>query len=239
MATKFGFLSRLNFLQDLASVCISKVNPAIIHNLEKYYIIKKVHYLSAIDDMEGDYLEFGVFTGSSFCHSIRSYRELAHLNPNHLKTRFWGFDSFGGFGTLATDDVHTFYTDENFAASLPQVNSRVRRVAKRDIDYQLVPGFFSDSLKNGVSQYSLCKARIIFIDSDTYSSANEALIFCLPIVQEGTYIILDDYFSYKGSMGKGVARAFTEFVERGKLEVRRVFTYGMGGVVYVVSAVMK
>ena len=71
MTNKFGFLSKLTFLQDFASNIIAKINPAVTHNLEKYHAIKKVMYLTAIEDIEGDYLEFGVFTGSSFCHSIR------------------------------------------------------------------------------------------------------------------------------------------------------------------------
>lgn len=214
---------------------ISAVNPAIIHNIEKYYILKKVHYLSTIEDVEGDYLEFGIYTGSSFCHSIRCCRGLAYLNPNILNTRFFGFDSFVGFGDLAVDDKHPFYTDENFATSQAKVDRRVGRAAKNDIEYKLVAGFFSDSLQHGAKHFGLTKARIIFIDSDTYSSANEALTFCLPIVQEGTFVILDDYYSYKGSLENGVARAFAEFKAKGDLEVRQVFNYGMGGAVYVVS----
>lgn len=238
MAGKFGFLSKLNFLQDWVSALIVGVNPAVVHNIEKYYVLKKVHYLSAIEDVEGDYLEFGVFTGSSFCHSIRCCRRMARWNGKMTDTRFFGFDSFSGFGKLSEDDRHPFYTDENFATSLDQVDRRVGKVAG-NIRYKLVPGFFSDSLKHGPAHLGIAKSRIIFIDSDTYSSANEALTFCLPIVQHGTFVVLDDYFSYRGSEERGVARAFAEFVLRGGLKVRRVFTYGMGGVVYVVAGITK
>jgi len=79
----------LNFLQDLASLILAKINPAIIHNIEKYLIIKKVHYLSAIENIDGDYLEFGVFTGSSFRYSIRFCKAMVKLNPNVLKTNFF------------------------------------------------------------------------------------------------------------------------------------------------------
>ncbi len=235
MATKFGFLSKLEFLQDWASSLIAGVNPAVVHNLEKYHTLKKVHYLSTIEDVEGDYLEFGIFTGSSFCHSIRCCRKMARLNHKMLQTRFFGFDSFSGFGTLDEDDMHPFYTDENFATNLTQVDRRVSRVAN-GIAYKLVPGFFSDSLKVGPAHYGINKTRIMFIDSDTYSSASEALTFCLPTIQEGTFVVLDDYYSYRGSEERGVARAFAEFVAQGGLTVRHVFTYGMGGAVYVVSA---
>jgi hypothetical protein len=54
-------------------------------------------------------------------------------------------------------------------------------------------------------------------------------------VQLGTFIILDDYYSYKGSTSKGVTKAFDEFLSNTGIKVRRVFTYGMGGAVFVVS----
>jgi len=234
MATKFGFLSQLEFLQDWSSALIAGINPAIVHNLAKYHTLKKVHYLSAIEDVAGDYLEFGVFTGSSFCHSIRCCKQLAKMNPKTLNTTFYGFDSFAGFGKLAEEDRHPFYADENFATSLSAVHRRVQRVVG-SIKFKLIPGFFCDSLKNGASQLGIDKSRIIFIDSDTYASANEALTFCIPTIQEGTFIILDDYFSYRGSESRGVARAFSEFILQCGIKARCVFTYGMGGAVYIVS----
>jgi hypothetical protein len=54
-------------------------------------------------------------------------------------------------------------------------------------------------------------------------------------VQEGTLVVLDDFYSYRGSEERGIARAFAEFVEQGRLKVRHVFTFGMGGAVYIVS----
>ena len=234
MASKFGFLSKLEFLQGWASKLISGINPAVIHNIEKYYVLKKVHYLSAIEAVDGDYLEFGVFTGSSFCHSIRCSRKVSYLNPLVSRTKFFGFDSFNGFGEISDEDEHPFYTDENFDTDFNIVIHRVKKVAK-DIDFQLIPGFFSDSLASGPSKFGINKARIIFVDSDTYSSSIEALTFCKEILQLGTFIILDDYYSYKGSSSKGVTRAFNEFLIDSGVSVRRVFTYGMGGAVFIIS----
>lgn len=230
----FGFLLKLEFLQNWASTFIAYLNPAIVHNLEKYHALKKVHYLSAMEDIRGDYLEFGVFTGSSFCHSIRCFKKLLRLNPNMSNTKFYGFDSFAGFGSLDEEDKHPFYTDENFAANLSKVESRVGRVAGH-VAFQLVPGFFSESLKHGAQKMGIEKSRIIFIDSDTFVSANQALSFCKPTVQLGTFIVLDDYFSYKGREDRGVRRAFSKFVTECQIKVRKVCTYGMGGVVFVVS----
>ncbi|MET1413005.1 class I SAM-dependent methyltransferase [Roseibium sp. HPY-6] len=194
-------------------------------------------YLSFIEAVDGDYLEFGVFTGSSFTHAMRCAKASERFLPNgKVMPRFFGFDSFSGFGDLAKEDVHPFYQDENFSTSFEDVDKRARKTAK-SLEYQLVPGFFSESLKDGPEKFELSKARIVFIDSDTYSSSLEALTFCLPLIQDGTIIILDDYFSYRGSRKHGVAAAFSQIVDQGKLDVRQLMTYGMGGCCFVVSAV--
>ena len=234
--SQFGILSKLNFLQNWASAIIARVNPAIIHNIEKYSALKKVHYLSAIEGVEGDYLEFGVYTGSSFCHSIRCCKKLLKLNPNLKSTKFFGFDSFEGFGKLDNDDKHPFYTDQNFATSFDKVQKRVKSISG-PFNFNLIKGFFSDSLKNGSSNLGIKKARVVFIDSDTYSSSKDAFNFVIDTIQEGTFIVLDDYYSYKGSEFKGVALAFNEFVDKGKFNTRHVLNYGMGGVVYIISKI--
>ena len=181
-----------------------------------------------------DYLEFGVYTGSSFCHSIRCCKYTEKLNPKVLNTKFYGFDSFSGFGEISEEDKHPFYTDSNFDTSFENVNNRVKKISKGG-NFKLIKGFFNESLKKGANSIGISKSRIIFIDSDTYSSAQEALEFCIPTLQLGTFIILDDFFSYKGSLDKGVSKAFYEFINIAKVEVRDIFTYGMGGKVFVVS----
>lgn len=236
MASEFGILARFEFLQSLASKFISTINPAVIHNLEKYYVLKKVHYLAAIENLEGDYLEFGVFTGSSFCHSIRCYKSCKYLYKSAHEMKFMGFDSFSGFGTLEGSDIHSFYTDQNFQTEKNRVEKRVSKV-KGALDATLVEGFFKDTLDKVPRYYSIDSAAIVFIDSDTYESSRDALRFCETIVKEGTFIILDDFFSYRGSSSKGVKRAFDEFVKQMNCEVRDVYTYGMGGKVFVIDRI--
>jgi hypothetical protein len=63
------------------------------HNLRKYLALKKVHYLTAKSGIEGDYLDFGVFSGSSLAHSIRAYNSISGVDNRKYKTQFYGFDS--------------------------------------------------------------------------------------------------------------------------------------------------
>lgn len=234
---KFGIIEKLYFLQDFLSHLVSNFNPAILHNIAKYIAIKKVHYLSGIEDIKGDYLEFGVYTGSSFCHSIRCSIAMAKISKNATFTKFYGFDSFAGFGELKTDDAHPFYVDHNFITSIDLVHSRIKKIVSSDELYKLVPGFFEDTLTTKPATYGVTLARIVFIDSDTYTSAKLAFNFISKITVPGTYFILDDFFSYKGNSERGVAKAFMEFTKDNNLSVRNVFNYGMGGSVFIVSSV--
>ena len=81
------------------------------------------------------------------------------------------------------------------------------------------------------------KARIVFIDSDTYNSAKAALNFLKQSIQEGTIIILDDFFSYRGSLTKGVAGATYEFMKKMNVQFRELASYGMGGKVVIISKI--
>ncbi len=234
MASNFGILAKLDFLQTITSNLIAGVNPAIIHNIGKYMALKKVHYLTCVEHLEGDYLEFGVFTGSSFTHSIRCSKKMEKIFPGINDCNFYGYDSFEGFGDIEESDIHSFYTDENFATNYKMVSKRVKKAAGK-FKYKLIKGFFNDTLKNGALSDGISKSRVIFIDSDTYSSSKEALNYCLPTIQIGTYIVLDDFFSYKGVETRGVAKAFNEFIEVGGFSSRKVMDYGMGGSVFVIS----
>jgi len=145
---------------------------------------------------------------------------------------FFGYDSFEGFGNISEIDKHKFYTDINFETSYKKTKQRILKLVDES-KFSLVKGFFEDSLS------SMCtkKARIVFIDSDTYNSAKAALNFLKQSIQEGTIIILDDYFSYKGSLNKGVAGATYEFMKKMKIEFRELASYGMGGKIVIISKI--
>ena len=235
---KWGLLMKLQFLQGWSSRFISFVNPAIIHNLEKYYAIKKALYLSLIEDIDGDYIEFGVFEGSSFSHAIKCYLNLKKFKPKKQEICFFGFDSFEGFGELDNSEHHPFYQDLHFECSYNNVIKRISKISK-NVKFRLIKGFFKSTLATPSDYYGIKKARIIFIDCDTYSSALLALNFCINIIIPGTILILDDYFSYRGSSSKGVAGAFNMIKSKNNINFREIFSYGMGGKVFICDELAK
>ena len=71
--------------------------------------------------------------------------------------------------------------------------------------------FFQNMLFRIISKLKSNLAKVIFIDSDTYSSAFLTLNYLRPVIHVNTIIILDDYFSYKGMQDKGVYVVFKNF----------------------------
>jgi hypothetical protein len=155
---------------------------------------------------------------------------------NRDGTRFFGFDSFEGFGELNDSDVHNFFQDENFSTDFKRVSKRVKKFEKY-FDIKLIKGFFNESLKCGAAALGIDKAKIIFIDSDTYTAAKDVFDFCTPIVQNGTILVLDEMMGYKGNAKAGEALAFKQFLEKNKFAATEFFKYGQGGRVYVLSGV--
>ncbi|MCB9799912.1 MAG: class I SAM-dependent methyltransferase [Candidatus Omnitrophica bacterium] len=205
------------------------------HNLGKYHVLKKAFYLTALEQLEGDYLEFGVFTGSSFIFSTKVHRSLSYLGGQ--KTRFFGFDSFSGFGDIHEHDKHPFYLNNIFKVNKDKVIRNIKNKTQKS-ETRIVEGYFNETLRGKkASDYGIEKARIIFIDCDLKEPAREALAFSLPALQQGTVIVLDDYFSYKGDSTLGVCGALTEVLQGFPgIKLREVCPYGYGGIVFIVSS---
>ena len=54
------------FIQNFVANIATFIPPYLEFSLGKYFAIKKAMYITAHDRTSGSYLEFGVFTGSSF-----------------------------------------------------------------------------------------------------------------------------------------------------------------------------
>lgn len=231
----FKVLSRLFFLQNILSYLVCKLlSPVLVHNLSKYFALKKAFYLVNLEELEGDYIEFGVFTGSSFVAAMNS----TYLGfTRQIERKFVGFDSFEGFGELDAEDMHPFYKNLNFQTDYNSVFKRVKKIAKkRKVDFMLVKGFFDDTcVGKKPIDYELRKMAVCLIDCDTYQGAIAALDFITPMIQQGSILILDDFFSYRGRQDRGMYRALVSWKEKNGISLRKLSDYGMGGVIFVLG----
>ena len=127
-----NFIANSNLLQFLASKFILYIPLSISHNFAKYNIIKKIIYTISIDEIEGDYTEFGCFTGSSLKHAHRCIKKFS------VDKNIFGFDSFQGF----PKELHKEFKSENFKVDYKKIIKLENKYPK----IKIFKGFFSTSL---------------------------------------------------------------------------------------------
>jgi len=146
-----------------------------------------------VENREGCYLEFGVFSG-------RSINWIASHNPD--KT-VYGFDSFEGL----PEDWMLHFKAKVFAVnSLPPVEKNVK----------LIKGWFNETLPGFVASLN-DDVAFLHVDCDLYSST-KTIFECLgDKIKSGTIIVFDEYFNYPGWQ-RGEFKAFQEFVQERNLK---------------------
>jgi len=230
-----SLVKRYPWIQNIIGSIYVRCPAMMEHNLGKYHALKKAFYLTALENLHGDYLEFGVFTGGSFVFATKAHRTTCGVSK--VTTAFFGFDSFKGFGAQAAEDMHPFYTDQNFAVCEKRIVSNIKKQTKHE-KVTLVSGFFEKTLSHDPSLYGIKAARIIFIDCDLKDPALLALRFSRQLIQKGTILMMDDFYSYRGAPDLGVSGAYNQFLhENSQISTRRLFDYGYGGVGVIFTAV--
>lgn len=124
-------------------------------------------------DELGDYLEFGVFYGTSLLRMQR-----ASADAGLARIRLVGFDSFEGLPESADVEGEGVWRAGEFHASFGGAR---RYLTSRGADWNritLVPGWYDDTLTPDTAErLGLRKASVIMVDCDLYSSTVPCLRF--------------------------------------------------------------
>jgi hypothetical protein len=195
---------RVPYLSELFNQGLSKTGG----------LLAAFHYLSRIG-LEGDYLEFGVFRGETFRNAIRAARQgYRATHPGGFPGRFLAFDSFQGLPAVASmDDPVNLYSAGEFAASQNDFENTLGSL-RQQARVEVVPGWFNETLRPETAQrLAIRKAAFVNIDCDLYESTLSVLQFITPMLQTGTVLYFDDWFSLRGSMAHGEARAAREWLD--------------------------
>jgi hypothetical protein len=222
-----GLLLRVPYLSELFNQGLSKTMG----------LLAGFHLLSRIE-VEGDYLEFGVFRGETFRNAIRAARQgFRATKQGRFPGRFLAFDSFEGLPhTASMGDGVNPYARAEFAASRADFERTLGDLARRH-PVEVVAGWFDETLTAATAErLRLGKAAFVNVDCDLYESTVPVLRFVTPLLQTGTILYFDDWFSYRGSMDHGEARAVREWLERHP-EIRLVDyrNVGVTGKMFVVN----
>jgi O-methyltransferase len=169
-------------------------------------------YLSGTaKELVGDYLEFGVFQGTSM---ICMWGLLKELELEHV--RLFGFDSFEGMPDLARTDDGGHWKPGEFAAPYKLVKERLAEAGVPERRAVLIKGWFSDTLnKETAASHGIAKAGVIMVDADLYTSSKQALDFCAPLIQQEAVLLMDDWYANGGAFierNMGQPRALKEFL---------------------------
>jgi O-methyltransferase len=206
--------------------------PRVDEEHFKATIIYKAAQIITAELVQGDYLEFGVFRGGSFVNAFQTLKRVHEENSadaGHYRnadycgkvraawegTRFFAFDSFAGLPETRGLDIHSNdFTGGKFSCSVEDFTRNLRGHSC-DLDkVVIVPGWFDDTCCDGtLEKHALRRASIIHIDCDLYESAKVVLKFISPLLVDGTVIIFDDWYCFRGDPRFGEQRAFAEWTE--------------------------
>ncbi|NQT29337.1 MAG: class I SAM-dependent methyltransferase [Candidatus Saganbacteria bacterium] len=194
-------------------------------------IIYKAAAFVASNMIEGDYLEFGSASGSTFISAFRALEEAFHnaytpsfwnteqdcieRSKSWRKMRFFAFDSFQGLPKpTGVDCLSHDFVEGKFSHSQEDFKKNIARQGILQNRTVIVPGWFKDTLNaNLVKKHNIKKASIVHIDCDLYESAKQVLAFVTPLLVDGTVIIFDDWYCYKGDPSLGEQRACSEWLK--------------------------
>lgn len=194
-----------------------------------YYVLDAALAIQMVNQVEGDFVEFGVFRGDRLVQAHRTAKMLEQYvqktpafrtaSVQNLKTmRLIGFDSFEGLPEPAPIDrlagQEAWMGRGGFACTLAEVEARLHREMDGQRRFELVKGWFDDTLTAETKQrLALERVAIAHIDCDYYESAKVALTFLTDLLVDGSILVFDDWWLYKGHPDRGEQRAFREWTQ--------------------------
>ncbi|MGF1634303.1 MAG: TylF/MycF/NovP-related O-methyltransferase [Phycisphaerae bacterium] len=157
----------------------------------------------------GDYLEFGVYNGSSLACA---YHATQRAGAGHM--RLFGFDSFEGLPDNAHDQDGGLWHATQFCMAEANARAYLRDHGVTFDRTHLIKGWFDDTCSpTTLAKHQIRQVGLLMIDCDLYSSAKTALTFAGPLLQQTSIILFDDWRSadlHVRNMGE--KKAFDEFL---------------------------
>ena len=178
------------FIDALANTTLRKTY-ALNERISHFNILNHENLCEALNitkDVEGDYVEIGVYKGGSALTVLNYMDGLAHYYKNNKKA--WLFDTFEGFtyseanssGDKIWAGTHTLYGRDETIAYLTDTFASIKTA------FKLIPtNICRDELPSDIKQISVAN-----IDVDMYEPTRDALRKVSPLVQVGGIIICED-----------------------------------------------
>lgn len=199
---------------QMVKTSYSRVSSAVIGTLfESFFTIGKLfggyqlheNLCQAIDmtkDVAGDFLEIGVFTGSS------SFTSLMYMRNRNIPRKCWLMDTFEGFNYAdATDSADAIWAGTHEVETEQHIDMLEQKLANTRQDFTIVRGnICKDPLPSEIKQLAL-----VNLDLDLYEAILAALHKTAPFVSKNGVIICEDAAATPSLYG--AFAAMEEFLE--------------------------
>lgn len=191
---------------------VVNLNGDLLSRANLYKWIREFLRVNGMQE-SGYFMEFGILNGEGM---IQAYRIL-----RGIITTYFGFDSFAGLPKLSNQDLKSglmtpMLYEGNFKGGIQETvrENILQCTGMEEKQLILTPGYFSDSLKQ--FNKDLLKGQgdlmVCYVDCDLYSSSKDVFEFIEPLAITGTWLLLDDYWLYRGHPDHGQRKAFDEWM---------------------------
>lgn len=163
--------------------------------VDKYRLHELWSLARQLEQLDGDFLEVGVWRGGSGC--------LLALATQRPGRQVFLADTFAGVVKAGSHDTR-YEGGEHADTDIGMVEALARRCGVAD-RVQLLQGMFPEQNAERVTG----RLALLHIDVDVYESARDVLDWALPRLQPGAVVVFDDY----GFFGcEGVTRLVNAFM---------------------------
>lgn len=206
------------------------------HNRGRAHMLNKALDFCRCNNVEGDYFEFGVFQGAMCEYAHKASRLRGRPNM-----QVFAFDSFEGFSEPQGADDIGILKKGGRTCSLEQFQTNMRMAGVEEKDITAIPGFFEETLQgpkkeDTIQKIGNRKAAIVYVDCDLYEPARDVLAFIRPYLVDGSIVVFDNWFLFKGSPFRGERKACAEWLTtHPDIVVSQFHKFGWHGESFIVS----
>lgn len=167
------------------------------------------------NNIEGDYLEFGVYKGHSFIEAYKHFQITEKIYHKKGIRRFFAFDSFQGLPESKEEHRPKHYERGEYFVQISDFKKNLQKNKVSEKMVKIIPGFYDKTLnKETKNKYRLTKAAVIYIDVDLYKSTAYVFDFLTDLLDTGSIIVIDDWFRHKGVPDYGIQKACHEWLDK-------------------------
>ena len=191
-------------------------------NLKRFLALYEVFKL--VMPVKGSVVECGVFRG----FGLMAWAKLsAMLEPENLTRRIYGFDTFQGFPSVASEDQSLHTNSQPGDLCSDSYDELIQLIGEYDRDrflghipkVELVRGDMARTIPEFVSSHPHLVVSLLFLDADMFEPTKAAIEHFLPRMPKGAVIAFDEL---DNPIWPGETLGAIEAIGLNKLRLRRL-----------------